>query len=225
MGKLAELKTELRAVLGGRFSQILDVSLPPLVFLLGDWYCCPALGLRLALLASIFVSLLRLWRQEAIWAALGGLGLAAFAGLLALWRDNSAAYFLPGMLSSVVTVFLCVLSLILRRPLVAWTSYLARRWPLAWYWHPRVRPAYAEVTAAWALVFGLRAGLQYNLFANGQTSALALSQVVLGWPLILLLLVFSYLYGQRRLHGLGGPSVDEFSAGKTAPWDGQNQGF
>ena len=225
MSKFAEIGDALKAVLGGRLSNILDVSLPPLFFLFGDWLCCTDLGLQLALLASVFVALVRLWRQEAVWAALGGLGLAGFAGLLALWQANSQAYFLPGMLSGIITVFLCLLSLVLRRPLVAWTSYLARRWPLAWHWHPRVRPAYAEVTAGWALVFGLRSALQYQFFASGQSSALALSQVALGWPLILVLLVASYAYGQWRLRRLAGPSIAEFEAGKQPPWEGQQRGF
>jgi hypothetical protein len=225
MSKLAELGDELKVVLGGRISGILDVSLPPLFFLFGDWLCCPDLGLRLAFLTSVFMALLRLWRQEPIWAALGGLGLAGFAGLLAFWRVNSLAYFLPGMLSGAIAVFLCLLSLALRRPLVAWTSYLARNWPLAWYWYPQVRPAYAEVTAGWALMLSLRAVLLYQFFSSGQSRALALSQVVLGWPLILLLLAASYLYGQWRLRRLGGPSVAEYEAGKAAPWQGQQQGF
>lgn len=41
-----------------------------------------------------------------------------------------------------------------------------QRRPLAWYWHPRVRPAYSEVTLAWAVYFGLRLALQLSFYQN-----------------------------------------------------------
>ncbi|MBT7073025.1 MAG: hypothetical protein HN975_19285, partial [Anaerolineae bacterium] len=47
-------------------------------------------------------------------------------------------------------------SLLFGRPLTAWSSFITRRWDLAWYWHPRVRPAYTETTLLWTLFFGLK---------------------------------------------------------------------
>lgn len=96
--------------------------------------------------------------------SLGGLGAVALA-LLAAWLIGKVeGYFLPNVATGGVTILLCLASVILGRPLVAWTSYLARRWPLQWYWHLRVRPAYAEVTLAWAVFFALRLALQLFLF-------------------------------------------------------------
>lgn len=109
--------------------------------------------------------------------------------------------------------------------MVAWTSYLARRWPWGWYWHPQVRPAYTEVTGFWALFILLRVILQLNLFQAAQAEQLASLNLLLGWPATLLLLIFSYLYGTWRLQRLDGPSVDEFLQDTEPPWKGQQSGF
>jgi hypothetical protein len=111
------------------------------------------------------------------------------------------------------------------RPLVAWTSFLARRWPLGWYWHPRVLPAYNEVTIAWAVAFALRLALQFLLFQQDAITALGAVQVILGWPFTIALLIGTYLYGLWRLGRLKGPSVEEFKAGVEPPWQGQKRGF
>jgi hypothetical protein len=116
-------------------------------------------------------------------------------------------------------------SVIAGRPLVAWTSYVARRWPLDWYWHPKVRPAYNEVTLAWTVFFAIRLGLQWSLFQEQAAGLLGIIQVVTGWPATIALLVISYLYGTWRLRNLKGPSVEEFRAGAEPPWTGQRRGF
>jgi hypothetical protein len=124
-----------------------------------------------------------------------------------------------------VTIIVCGASVVAGKPLVAWTSYLTRRWPLDWYWHPRVRPAYTEVTAAWAVFFAFRLLLQLFFFQGEQAGTLAIINIVTGWPATILLLALSYLYGLWRLQHLRGPSVEEFKAGAEPPWSGQRRGF
>jgi hypothetical protein len=114
---------------------------------------------------------------------------------------------------------------IVKRPLVALTSHLARGWPLKWYWHPRVRPAYGEVTLVWAVFFALRLAVQWFLFQEAEAAIFGLLSVLMGWPATIVLLVVSYLYGTWRLRNLGGPSVEEFEKGSEPPWEGQQRGF
>lgn len=117
---------------------------------------------------------------------------------------------------------LCVVSVAFNRPMVAWSSFIARRWALNWYWHPKVLPAYNEVTILWAVAFAARLTFEFWLY---QQDALGTVRILLGWPFIVLLLIVSYLYGLWRLGKLRGPSVDEFKAGKAPPWEGQKRGF
>jgi hypothetical protein len=223
--KYQELKEELAGVLSGRASRILDSFAPLLVFLI----VMPLFGLNIAIYTALglaaLLAVLRILRRESLVYALGGLGGVGLASVFALLSDSGRGFFLPGLISGTVTVVLCVVSVALNRPLVAWTSFITRRWPLDWYWHPRVLPAYNEVTIGWAVAFAGRLVLEYWLFQQDAFAALGTARLILGWPFIVLLLVISYLYGMQRLRKLGGPSVLEFKEGKSPSWESQQRGF
>jgi hypothetical protein len=221
---MREIAEELRTVVLGR-GRWADTLLPPLVFLILN----ALLGFNAALGGSLAVALLigvyRLIKRQPLGYALGGIGAIILAGLIAWLIGGAEGYFLPGIISGAATIILCLVSVIIKRPLVAWTSHLTRRWPLEWYWHPRVRPAYSEVTFAWAIFFALRTLLQFELFQRQATGMLGLVQLITGWPALLILLVLSYIYGIWRLQNLRGPSVEEFKSAAEPPWEGQQRGF
>lgn len=222
--KLRELGEELQTVLAERGS-LLDLLLPPALFLLLQ----AAFGLQAAGWGALGLALgfilLRALRGQPLGYAVTGAGGVVLALLLAYLSGRSENYFLPGLITGGLTVLLSAASLLARRPLVAWTSHLARGWPLAWYRHPRVLPAYAEVTAAWTLFFAARWWVQLHLYRTGDVAGLTWVNVLTGWPTLTFLLVASYLYGQWRLQRLGGPSIAEFEARKSPPWEGQQRGF
>ncbi len=222
--KWHELLDEIRFVFAGRNS-FLDAVLPPIIFLLVNGLVGFQAAMGSALAVSIVFAIVRIVRKQSLWYALAGVGSVAVAIGIAWFLGRSEGFFLPGLISGSMTLLLTVLSLIIRRPMVAWTSYLARRWPLDWYWHAQVRPAYSEVTFFWALFFGARLLLQFSLFQNENVNSLAITNFITGWPATILLLVFSYLYGTWRLAKLSGPSVDEFRRNAPAPWQGQRRGF
>ncbi len=154
--------------------------------------------------------------------------LGIFVLLIALFvarRFGITAGFLPTIGIGGITAVTCLISVLAKRPLVAFTSYITRRWPIGWYWHPQVRPAYSEVTLAWFLFFGLRTALQWSLFETEAIEQLALTQLLSGWPATTLLLVGSYFYGRWRLLNLHGPSTEEFQAKTPPPWTSQQSGF
>lgn len=222
--RFGEIREELQSLFSGRVRWA-DSLLPSLIFLIIN----TIFGFQAALWGSLGIALLfvgfRLARRQPLKYALGGLGGVLLAVIVARFVGSAEGYFLPGIVSGVLTSLLCLVSIALRRPLVAWTSFITRRWPLDWYWHPQVRPAYSEVTLAWALFFALRTSLQFGLFQDQAAGALGLFQLISGWPAIILLLVASYLYGVWRLGSLEGPSVEEFKAGSEPPWQGQKRGF
>lgn len=221
--KARELLEELRAVLGK--GGLLDTVLPPALFLVVNGVAGFNAAMIAALGAAAIIALLRLRRGQSLLYALGGLASVGIAIGLALLLGRSEGFFLPGILNGALMLALALVSLALRKPMVAWTSFLARRWPLEWYWHPRVRPAYTEVTMAWTAFFALRLGWQVTLFQGRAVERLALANALTGWPATLVLLILSYLYGTWRLGTLHGPSVEEFRSGAPAPWQGQRRGF
>ena len=219
-----ELLDELRTVFTGRYS-FLDAILPPILFLLVNGLVGFQAAMWSALALSVIIAAIRISRKQSITYALAGVGSVAVAIGIAWFLGKSEGFFLPGLISGSMTLLLTVVSLVIRRPMVAWTSYIARRWPLDWYWHPKVRPAYSEVTFAWAIFFAARLFLQFSLFENKDVNSLAVTNFITGWPATILLLVFSYLFGTWRLANLHGPSVEEFRNNAPAPWQGQRRGF
>jgi hypothetical protein len=222
--KWRELAEELNILFNGRNS-FLDAILPPIIFLLVNGLIGFQAAMWSALALSVVIAAARIFRKQSLMYALAGVGSVAFAIGIAWFLGKSEGFFLPGLISGSMTLLLTIVSLVIRRPMVAWTSYIARRWPLDWYWHPMVRPAYSEVTFAWAIFFAARLLLQFSLFENKDVNSLAMTNFITGWPATTLLLVFSYLYGTWRLAQLSGPSVEEFINNTPAPWQGQRRGF
>lgn len=223
-GKTRELLEELNDVLLKRSGWV-DTLLPPIVFLLLNGLIGFPVSLWGALGVALLLLIFRGIRGQSLRYSFGGVVGVGLSALIAWLLGGAEGYFLPGIISGAFTVVLCLVSVIVKRPLVAWTSFVTRRWPMEWYWHPRVRPAYSEVTIAWGIFFALRTTLQFELFQRQAAETLGLVQLLTGWPALILLLIASYLYGLWRLQNLAGPSVEEFKAGTEPPWEGQKRGF
>ena len=225
VAKLKELQEELATVFSGRGPGLLDAALPVLIYLVVSRILDFETGIWSAIAVSILFLLFRLSKKQSGVYSLLGLGGVLLAAAAAYLSGGESGFFLPGLFSGLLTVIALLGSLVFKRPLAAYSSHLTRRWPMNWYWHPRVLPAYSEVTLFWALGFGARLGLEYWLYLTGRTISLGLVKTIIGWPYTILLLVLSYIYGIWRLGHLAGPSVEEFSTGAPEPWRGQKRGF
>ena len=221
--KARELLDELRTVVGN--VGLLDMILPPVLFLMLNGLAGFKVAMLGALGTALLIAILRVRRKQSLIFSLGGMASVGLAIALAYLLGRSEGYFLPGIVNGVLVIALAVVSLAIGKPMVAWTSYLARRWPLDWYWHTRVRPAYTEVTLVWIAFFTLRLFWQVMLYQGRNVSQLALVNALTGWPATIVLLIVSYLYGTWRLTTLNGPSVEEFRNNIPEPWQGQQRGF
>lgn len=145
--------------------------------------------MNIALWGAVGVSILfaayRLIQKENLTYALGGLGGTLLAALFVKLSGSGRGFFLPGFVSGATTVILCVVSVALRnRPLVAWSSFITRRWSLDWYWHPQVLPAYNEVTIFWAVAFAARLTFEFWLYQQDAVGALGTVRILSVAPLL-----------------------------------------
>jgi hypothetical protein len=220
--KWNEIWEELKSVLSG---STIDALLPPIIFVVinGIFGLIPAVIAALGL--AVLLGILRLTRKQKWHYALGGLLGVALAAGLALLTRNAASYFIPAIISSALLLIAAVVSNLIGKPMATWVSHLTRSWPLEWFWRKDVKPAYRDVTWLWSIFFGIRLVIQILLFQQGQAASLAWANTLLGWPVTILVLVLSYIYGLWRLRQLGGPGVDEYEEDKEPPWKGQTRGF
>ena len=191
---------------------LMDTVVPPIVFVgLNGWF-----GLRAAAIGSLALSAVlvavRLRRRQRLLYAFSGLGGVALGVGIALWSGKAERFFLPGIITNAVMAVVCVVSILVRRPLIALSGAAIYRWPLDWYWHDRVRPAYSEITWAWAALYAAKAALQGVLIARGELGWLTVARILTGWPAFAALLVATYAYVSWRLNRLGAPTVEEWRA-------------
>jgi len=224
INKMNELLQEFRTVFSGR-SNTLDTIIPPLLYALVNMLAGPLLAVLSAVVLAAILTVLRLVRKQPWLYAVSGLVLTLLAAGLAWFTQNAASFFLPDLITSGTLLAATLLSIWFKKPLAAWSSHLTRSWPKEWYWLPNIRPAYTEVTWMWAAFIAARLIAEYLLYQQGNVSLLGLANVLLGWPVTIVVLVMSYLYGIWRLTKLGGPSVEEFLSHQPAPWKGQKKGF
>jgi hypothetical protein len=222
--KTREIIKELEEVFLKKY-KLIDFIAPPLIFLLAASFFSFTWGLILSFLALSAFLIWRLIKGEPLVFLLVGFLGVVIASVYAWLSSSLVGFYLPDILTDGLVVLACLISLVLKRPLAAYTSFISRRWPINWYWHPRIRPAYTEVTFFWLIFFGLKFILGLVNFSRGNLESLALINILTGWPAILVVLVVSYLYGLKRLKSLRGPSVNEFKKGRKPPWQGQKKGF
>jgi len=217
-----EILEELKTIGSGK---TFDALLPPLIFVIIN----SVSGLDIAVTAAVGFALvfgmIRLLRKQTWQYALGGLlGVILASGLAYLTR-SAAGYFIPAIISSTLLYLSALISIFIGKPIAAWASHLTRGWPLEWFWRKDVKPAYMEVTWFWAGFFATRMAIQIILYQSGDAAMLAWANILIGWPVTIIVLIITYVYGIWRLRRLGGPGVDEYKEGKEPPWQGQTRGF
>ncbi len=219
-----DLRSDLRGLFVGDRT-VGDSFLAPIAFVAVNALTNLGAASVAAVAVGVGVATWRVRKGQKVFYALGGIPAIGLAALLALRSGRAESFFLPGIVGTGLMAVVSIASMFARRPLAAWSSWAQRRWPLAWYWRPDVRPAYTAVTGVWAIYFAARAGLQWFLFVTGRPEALAAAKVLTSWPTIIPLLMATYVYGNRRLVRLGGPTVAEFEAGVIGPFNGGQRGF
>ncbi|HAE41410.1 MAG TPA: hypothetical protein DCG34_00635 [Clostridiales bacterium] len=217
-----EILEELKSVISGK---TLDAILPPLIFVIVNGVFRLEMAVASAIVLSSLLGLVRLFRKQTGLYALGGLAGVLMAAGLAYLTRNPANFFIGAIVSSSLVLAVAVVSLMVGKPMAAWVSHISRGWPLAWFWRKDIKPAYTEVTVFWSVFFLMRLVLQIVLFQRGDSTGLGWVNLLLGWPVTLLVLITSYIYGIWRLNQLKGPGVEEFASGKEPPWKGQTRGF
>ncbi|MFP5332420.1 MAG: DUF3159 domain-containing protein [Acidimicrobiia bacterium] len=219
-----QLLDEARSLLSGR-AGVADSVLSPIVFVATN----AIFGLQPAIVASLVTAagivIVRLATGRPLRFAMSGLFGTGIAIALTARSGRAETYFLPGIVSGAVTTVALMVSIAVRRPLVAYVSWATRGWPLGWYWHERVRPAYTAVSWIWAAFFGVRTATQAVLYLEGNVGTLGVVRVVTGWPGLVGLLIVTYVVGRKRLEDLRGPSVEEFESQVPPPWSVQPHGF
>jgi hypothetical protein len=182
----------LMDALGGR-KGILDSAAPAVtfvvVYLASGQELTPALVA--ALVAGGLVALLRLTRHDSLRHVLAGFGGVAVSVVVARTTGRPADFFLPSLMANLGAAAAWAVSIWVRRPLlgvVVGTVTRSRRWRT----EPALLRAYQRASWIWTGSFLLRIAVMTPLWVAGDVVALGVAKVVLGWPMVLVVIWWSW---------------------------------
>jgi hypothetical protein len=185
---------------------MVDTGLAPIAFVIV--YAIFGLHAAAAVAVGIGVILMieRLVRGRPVINAVGGLFGTGLAAFIAVRSGKAQTFFIPKMLYQVALCLVFAGSVVIRKPLTGYIIATLYRAEPGWSELPAVRRVMSEYTLAWALLFGLRAGVYAVLIAAGHVGALAVASIAMGLPAFGALLFLGYRYVPRRLEQLGAPN-------------------
>jgi hypothetical protein len=182
---------------------LVDTGLGPVAFVTVNALTDLETAATVAVGISVVIAIYRALRREPITNALAGVLGTGLAVFIALYTGTASGFFVPRAFQNAGLALAFWGSIAFRRPLVGFVVAPIYHFPPGWYRDPRVRRPFAEGTAAFAIVFTVRAVVYTIFILADNEGALAGAVVVLGWPAFLGALWFSYRYIPRRLRQLG----------------------
>ena len=165
----------------------------------------------------------RIVRKESIRNSLIGVAGTSIALAIAQVQGTASGFFLPGIIRDLSIALVGFVTILIGRPFTIYTSKSIRGWPLDWFLHEKVKPAYREVAIIWVVFLGLKGLMQLYFFSSPEI--LAVIKLATSNQTTIFLLVLTYIYGQKKLIKLGGPSVEEYRKKIPPPWSSQQSGF
>ncbi len=182
---------------------LVDTGLGPVAFVTVNAVAGLETAAIVSVAISVVIALFRAVRREPLTNAVGGILGTGLAVFIALRTGSASGYFVPRAIQNAGLALAFWGSILFRRPIVGFIVAPLYHIPPGWYRDARIRRAFAEGTAAFAIVFTVRAVVYTVLILADREAALAGAVVVLGWPAFLGALWFCYRYIPRRLKQLG----------------------
>jgi len=193
VGALASDEFSALTAVGG-IRGLIESVLPGLVFVviyLITYDLAPALIASLAV--AVIATIARLVSGTTLQQAVAGFGGVAIGAIWA-WRTGEAQdYFAFGLWTNAAYLVACLVSIIVRWPLVGVIIGVLTGKPSQWRGQRVQRRAYTWATWIWAALFGVRLAVQVPLYLGASVGWLGSMRLLMGVPLWALALWFTWL--------------------------------
>jgi len=201
------VRQRLSLALGG-WRGLLDSAAPALAFLV-TWLATadlwPSVGASAAVLLVALV--VRIARRETVQHALGGIAATAVAAFIASRTGRAQDVFLPGILLNAVLAVVFAGSMLARWPVVGFVVGAVTEDPTGWRRDRGVVALCQRLTGLLLAGYVVRVAVQLPLYLTENTTWLAASKLVLGWPLLVLGVAVASLVLLRGRTPLQDPST------------------
>lgn len=203
----------------------IDSIIPPSIFVLVNNKFNLYLAIKISIIAAIIIGFIRINKKSSIiYSILGVIGII-IASSFAIVANEATNYFLPSIILYATSIIIILISILIKKPIIAFISHLVRGWSIKWFLRDDIRPAYTEVSIYLLIYLTFRFIFIFNFYLEKNVEQLFFFKSILGLPFNLFFISSAYIYGIFRLKMLGGPGVYEFENNIAPPWDGQKKGF
>lgn len=205
----------------GGLSGLVSSTLPVLVLVPVNsrWGLTPALAAAVAVAVAIFVW--RLVRKESLQPAISGLFGVALCAAIAWFMGDAKGYFAYGIWYSLVAGIVFSASILFRWPMVGLIWRGINGEDQHWRSNRQSVRAFSWATAAWAVVFFARFGVQRWLYNEDATDALGLARIIMGWPLTAIVVLITIFAVRKANRAEGKHEPKEEEAAEVAEVKGQ----
>jgi hypothetical protein len=137
-----------------------------------------------SVVSALAIGAFRLARKQPVRHAVNGLFGIAVGAFLAWRTGNAEDFYLPGILLTFGQAAVLLLSVVVRKPLIgyAW-GIMANKGQQDWFGNARLFRTFQWLTLVWVVSLGVRAGIQYYLWALGEANALGIVRILISWPI------------------------------------------
>ncbi len=190
--------------LGGKRG-LVDSGLPAVVFVfvnsVAQTLASRESALRAALVGALVtgaaIVVLRLARKETLQQAISGFFGLAIAVFFAARSGEARGFFLPGIFINIAYGAVFLGSALIGRPVVGAIYAAVDGLDKRWREDPRLRRGFAIASLGWALVFATRAVVQGSLYLLDRPGLLAVSRLLMGFPLTIAAVAVTVAYVKR----------------------------
>jgi hypothetical protein len=208
------VRHELGKTLGG-WRGMVESALPFVAFTLA-WVLSRSLSLAIgaALAVAVVLAAVRLLQRESVRFVVQAVVPTVIAALVATRTGRPQDIFLPGILYNGALAVVCVLTIVLGRPLVGYLIGTTLGDPGGWVRDRGLVRLSTRLTLVLAVPYLLRFAIQLPLFLAGQVVWLGVAKVVLGWPLLVVALFAMGLQLSRGRTPLEPPPDEPAASGE-----------
>ncbi len=184
----------------GGVSGLIYSTLPVVVFVPANalWGLAAAIWTALGVAAAILVW--RLVRRNPVQPAISGFLGVGVCAFIAYRMGAAKGFFLFGIWASLLYAGVFLASLVVRWPLAGVIWGVLNGHGTQWRSDRRALRLYDLATLVWVLVFGARYLVQSHFYNDNSTGLLAVTRIVMGWPLTALALLVTVWAVRRAGH-------------------------
>ncbi|MEN9660335.1 MAG: hypothetical protein RLZZ443_264 [Actinomycetota bacterium] len=189
----------LLATVGGRLGLV--ESLVPSTLFMITWVIWrnPELSIGLAVLPVIVFGVYRLAKRSSLMQVLFGGAVAGLSAWMALSSGSTREYFIPGFITNVAYLVPLLISVLIRWPIVGLLLGFLIGEGTSWRKNPRELKIFSAATLVLTAVFAIRLAIEVPLYLLNEIAALAVTKIILGYPLYAIALWTAWLLVRRLI--------------------------